>query len=299
MRASQQHDLNRENCRKNELGQTYYQTRMKIKNSVRWSSAGARSYAIAIAAIVIASGLRFALHPVLEADLPFLFFTIAGFLVAFLAGLWPALLVVASGFAIGTYFFVPPFNSIVIPETADLIFAIGYLSVSLLGIFLIESLQRAKYEARLLQQVAQSRLEILQRSNSERLRAEEATRQSEERFQTLASTLPHIWYMRRLDGNFEYVNDHFYQYTGLAPGSLQGNGWLKAIHPDDVERVKTAWSHVADTGQESTSGFRLRMADGAYHRFEGQVSRIEDKRGKIIKWVGMSAELQSHDTKSA
>ena len=272
---------------------------MQIKNARRWPSTGAKPYAIAILAIVIASALRFALHPVLGADLPFLSFTIAGFLVAFMAGLWPALLVVACGFAIGTYYFVPPFKSIAIPETVDLIFAIGYLSVSLLGIFLIDSLQRAKCEARLLQQVAQSHFELLQRSNGGRLRAEEATRRSEERFETLASTLPHIWYMRRLDGNFEYVNDEFYQYTGLAPGSLEGNGWLKAIHPDDVERVKTGWSHVADTGEESTSGFRLRSANGAYYRFEGQVSRIEDKRGKIIKWVGLSQELQTQDTKSA
>ena len=73
---------------------------MQIKNARRWPSTGAKPYAIAILAIVIASALRFALHPVLGADLPFLSFTIAGFLVAFLSGLWPALLVVA-GAAVG------------------------------------------------------------------------------------------------------------------------------------------------------------------------------------------------------
>src|SRR5258705_14014490 len=90
-----------ENCRYIEHGQTCCQIRMQIKNARRWPSTGAKPYAIAILAIVIASALRFALHPVLGADLPFLSFTIAGFLVAFLAGLWPALLVVAGGFSIG------------------------------------------------------------------------------------------------------------------------------------------------------------------------------------------------------
>lgn len=263
---------------------------MKIRNAKRWAPGGAGSYVIAVIAVALASGIRFALHPVLEAHLPFLVFTIAALLVEFFAGLGPALLVVASGYAIGTYFFVPPFNSFVAPEARDLIFTLGYLAVVLLGIILIESLQRSRYEARLLREVAQSRLEMLERSHAGRQRAEEAAVQSEERYRALASSLPQVWYMRRLDGNFEYVNDEFYELTGLAPGSLEGNGWLEAIHPDDAKHVKKSWAEIARSGQEDASGFRLRMANGSYRYFAGQLSCIQDKRGRIIKWVGVAAD---------
>jgi PAS domain S-box-containing protein len=266
---------------------------MRIRNVKRWAPGGVRSYAIAVAAIMIAFAVRFALQPVLTDRYAFLFFAIAALLVEFFAGLGPALLVVASGLVIGGYFFVPPFNSLGMPEGFELVVIAFYLVVAMVGIILIESLQRSRYEARLLHEVAQSRLEMLERSHGQRLQAEEAARQSEERFQALASGLPQVWYMRRLDGNFEYVNDQFYQYTGLAPGSLEENGWLKAIHPDDVERVKSEWNRIAETGGEQSSRFRLRMADESYRYFAGQLSCIQDQRGKIIKWAGVSTELSS------
>jgi len=59
--------------------------------------------------------------------------------------------------------------------------------------------------------------------------------------------------MCRLDGNFEYVGDRFYQYTGLVRGCLEGSGWMKAIAPDDVERMKTEWSRLAETGGEGAA----------------------------------------------
>lgn len=266
---------------------------MKIRNAKRWAPGGVTPWASAVAAIAIAFGTRYALQPLLHGHLPLLTFMIAALLTEYFAGLWPALLVAASGIVIGAYFFVPPFHTLAIPEAPDLVFIVYYFSITFLGIFLIESLQRAKYEARLLKEVALSRLDMLERSNAERSRAEKAAQRSEERFQSLAASMPDVWYMRRLDGNFEYVNDRFYEYTGLEPGSLEGGGWLKAIHPDDVEQVRTAWGRVAETGEDDFSGFRLRMADGTYRRFEGQLSCVEDKRGKIIRWAGASAEPQT------
>lgn len=248
---------------------------------------------------MIAFGMRYALQPLLQRHLPLLTFMIAALLVEFFAGLWPALLVTASGLVIGAYFFVPPVHTLAIPEARDLIFIVYYLSITLLGIVLVESLQRAKYAVQLLNEVALSRLDMLERSHAERSRAEKAAQQSEERFQSLAASMPDVWYMRRLDGNFEYVNDQFYEYTGLAPGSLEGGGWLKVIHPDDAEQVKAAWQRVAETGEEMFSGFRLRMADGSYRRFEGQLSCNKNTRGRIIRWVGASAEAQAPKTATA
>lgn len=261
---------------------------MTIRNTKRWAPGGAGPYAVAVAAAAIAFAVRYGLHPVLQDRFAFLFFAIAALLIEFLAGLGPALLVVAVGLAVGGYFFVPPFDSFAVPEGFELVVIGFYLVATLTGIILIESLQRSRYEARLLQEVAQSRLEMLERSNRQRVLAEHAARESEDRFQALASGMPQIWYMRRLDGNFEYVNDQYYELTGLSPGSLEGNGWLQAIHPGDVERVKSEWTRIVATGEAHASGFRLRMADGSYRTFEGQLSCIEDPRGKIIKWAGAS-----------
>jgi PAS domain S-box-containing protein len=263
---------------------------VRLRNAKRWGPAGVKPYVVAMFAVTIAFSIRYALQPVLGDNLPFVCFTIAALLTEFFVGLRPALLVSAIGLVSGTCYFVPPFKSFVLPEAQDLIFIGGYLSVTLLGIILIEALQRAKHEARLFGDVAQSHLEMLESSDAGRTRAEGLARQHEDRFQSLASTLPHVWYMRRLDGNFEYANDEFYRCTGLAPGSLVGDGWLKSIHPDDVARTKAAWSRVIETGKEDFSELRLRMIDDSYRVFEGQLSCINDKRGKIIRWIGVAAE---------
>lgn len=270
-----------------------------IKNARRWAPSGPLAYAGAAAALAAAFGLRYAFQPVLEDRLAFVSFTICAMLVEYYAGLAPALLVTAGGLLLGVYFFVPPYDELLMPEAQDLIFIGGYLSVALLGILLIESLQRAKYELRLLKELAQSQLEMLERSDAGRTRAEHAARRSDERFESLASGLQDVWYMRRLDGNFEYVNDRFYEYTGTAPGSLEEDGWLKAVHPDDIEEVTTAWERVCETGDERESSLRLRMADGSYRRFEGLLSCVDSKGGKIIKWVGASTPPASANISAA
>src|ERR1700738_3683222 len=130
---------------------------MRLRNSKRWAPGGVRPYVVAIFAVTIAFSVRYALRPVLGDNLPFVCFTIAALLTEFFVGLWPAVLVIVIGLLSGTYFFVAPFNSFELPEAQDLVFIGGYLSVTLLGIFLIEALQRAKYETRLIGDVAQSR----------------------------------------------------------------------------------------------------------------------------------------------
>jgi PAS domain S-box-containing protein len=266
---------------------------MRNRNARRWAPGGIKPYAVAAAALAVASAIRFALHPILKDNLPFLTFTIAALLVEFYCGLAPALLVVAGGFLIGTYYFVPPYATFLAPEIWDLVYTVGYFAVVLLGIALIESLQRSRYEARMLREVAQSRLEMLERSHAGRRQAEAAAQRSEEQYLALASSMPHVWYMRRRDGNFEYVNDLFYELTGLAPGSLQGSGWLSVIHPDDAQAVRASWDRIAATGEECASGFRLRMADGTYRYFAGRLTCVQDKRGRIIKWEGFGSAQDS------
>jgi len=265
-------------------------SRVKIRNAKRWAPGGFGPYAAAAMALAAASSIRFALHPVLDDKLPFMLFIISALLIEFYCGLGPALVVVAGGYLIGTYYFVPPYGMFLPPEVWDLVYTVGYLGIVLLGIGLIELLQRSKYKARLLRDVAQSRLEMLERSHAGRVYAEEAARVSENQYQALASGMSQVCYMRRLDGNFEYVNDEFYALTGFAPGSLEGNDWLKAIHPDDIDGVRSAWARIARSDTEDSSGFRLRMADGSYRHFAGRLSCSEDKHGPIIKWVGAAAE---------
>jgi len=262
---------------------------MPVRNARRWAPGGWRSWAGACGAVGLAFLIRFELHSVLQSEYPFLLFTIAALLVEFFLGLAPAIFVVIAGLLLGTYFFVPPYNSFFVPEPLDLFFVAGYLIINGLAIALIEDLQRSKYALGLMKDVLQSRLEMLERSNMEREFAEKQAQESSERFRSLASSFPQVLYMRRVGGEFEYLNEAFYRYTGLDAGLLGEAGWLAAVHPEDTERVTRACERVGHSGTSETMQLRLRLTDANYEQFTGTLSRIEGKHGKDIKWVGSLA----------
>ena len=213
---------------------------MLIRNARRWAPGGLRAWAAACGAVGLAFMVRYQLHPVLQSEYPFLLFTIAALLVEFFFGLGQAVFVVVAGLLLGIYFFVKPYNSFITPEPLDIFFVAGYLITNALAITLIEDLQRSKYALGLMKDVLQSRLEMLERSNMEREFAEKKVEEHSERFRLLAASFPQVLYMRRVDGEFEYLNDAFFRYTGLEAGSLSDAGWLEAVHPEDTEQIGRA-----------------------------------------------------------
>jgi len=258
---------------------------LRIRNAQRWSPGGWRSFLAALGLVSGAFVIRYSLHGFLLEQHPFTLFTMTAMLTAFFFGYGPALLVMIGGLLLGVYYFVPPFDTFLVPEFQDLLYVGGYLLISSLSIYLIEGLQRSKYALRLLHDVLASRLEMLERSNVERTLAERAAQENSERFDSLAAGLPQILYMRRVDGEFEYLNEQFYRSTGLTAGALGHDGWLAAVHPDDIRAVNEAFERVAATGINEELRLRLRMAGGPYELFGGPLSRLDGRHGKDIKWV--------------
>lgn len=73
-----------------------------MRNANRWAPGGARPYAAALAAILLAFAIRSALQPVLGEHYSYSLFTIATIVIAAYGGYGPALVVVASGWVIGS-----------------------------------------------------------------------------------------------------------------------------------------------------------------------------------------------------
>lgn len=257
-----------------------------MKNANRWAPGGARPYVAALAAVLLAFALRSALHPVLESHSAYTFFTIAAILVTAYGGYAAGFAVVASGGFLGTYYFVPPYGAITDVDLLDIGRLGGYLVTNLSIVILIEWLQRSRYEARINLQVAKQNLDALHRKEVELRRTLQLARQTQQSLQALAAAAPAIWHIQRLDSRFEYVNDEFYKLTGLPPGSLEAEGWAKAMHPDDVDLMKSIWQRVAETGEREVAELRFQMTDGSYRPFRGWVQRVDDKHGQIIKWTG-------------
>ena len=65
----------------------------------------------------------------------------------------------------------------------------------------------------------------------------------EGQFRALADSMPQMVWSTRPDGHHDYYNARWYEFTGMPPGSTDGEAWSGMFHPDDQERAWTLWRH--------------------------------------------------------
>ena len=136
-------------------------------------------------------------------------------------------------------------------------------------------------------------LAILFRNTTARRRTELALRESEERFRTLADTVPEILFTASADGHTEYTNLRFKEYTGLPVQEALGLSWTKLIHPDDLAATWANWSAALESGHTYESEYRFRRHDGVYRWFVSRGTPIRNQSGQVVRWFGVCTDIDS------
>ncbi|WP_232834143.1 MULTISPECIES: sensor histidine kinase [unclassified Sphingomonas] len=127
--------------------------------------------------------------------------------------------------------------------------------------------------------------------------AARALTDSEDRFRTLADTMPQMVWSTLPDGYHDYYNARWYEFTGTPPGSTDGEGWNDMFHPDDQDRAWSVWRHSLATGDPYQIEYRLRHRDGTYRWVLGRALPIRDGEGRITRWFGTCTDI--HEQKLA
>jgi PAS domain S-box-containing protein len=107
----------------------------------------------------------------------------------------------------------------------------------------------------------------------------------------IVHTAPDIIFSRNADGSRDYISHRFYDFTGAAPGSVNGFGWLEYVHPDDKQKAMDEWLRCIDSGANYEAEYRLQSKDGSYRWFRARAVPIRDD-GKIVKWYGTCSDIQ-------
>ena len=128
---------------------------------------------------------------------------------------------------------------------------------------------------------------------TEQKRGEDALREGEERFRTMANSMPQLAWIARADGFIEWYNDRFHDYTGTAPEQIAGWNWQDVHHPAELPRVLAQWKAGLASGQPFEMEFPLRRADGQFRAFLTRVFPLKDADGRIMQWFGTNTDVET------
>jgi PAS domain S-box-containing protein len=131
------------------------------------------------------------------------------------------------------------------------------------------------------------------RTEAERVSAE--LRESEERFHTLADNISQLVWMADANGGRFWYNQRWLDFTGMTLEAAQGWGWMKAYHPDHVDRVVKGYRLAWANGKRWEDTFPLRSKTGEYRWFLAQAVPIRNAEGTLVSWFGTNTDVTERE----
>ena len=121
--------------------------------------------------------------------------------------------------------------------------------------------------------------------------SEQALRQREQEFATMADSIPQLAWIAEPDGNIYWYNQRWYEYTGSNLEAMKGWGWDKVHHPEHIERVLAFVRPAWPAGQPWELTFPLRRHDGQYRWFLTRAVPLRNEQGEVMRWFGTNTDV--------
>ncbi|UNU25233.1 PAS domain-containing protein [Microcoleus vaginatus] len=133
-------------------------------------------------------------------------------------------------------------------------------------------------------------LKIMQ-DKTERRQIEEALRQSENLYRTLADGVPELMWINTADGRLEFCNQHWKSYTGMMPELPLAAPVLQLFYPEDLPAVVGRRTKAIEAGEAYEFECRVRRFDGTYRWHLARIVPVKDRGGQVVQWVGIGIDI--------
>ena len=118
---------------------------------------------------------------------------------------------------------------------------------------------------------------------------ERESRKNVERFTTLTREAPVGIFETDAQGKTSFVNDRWVEISGISRDeALAGRS---ALHPEDRDWVRPAWSEAAQSGRSWNAEFRFLRPDGDVRWVSAQGNAVRNERGDVTSYLGSLLDI--------
>ncbi|MFW5792679.1 MAG: PAS domain-containing sensor histidine kinase [Bacteroidota bacterium] len=138
---------------------------------------------------------------------------------------------------------------------------------------------------------ASKRIKELEEDLSVYKYSEIALKESELRFELLAEIAPVGIFRTDSKGLTNYVNPYWCRISGISAREAMKNGWLKAVHPEDREKLSDIWKQTTEYKEQSTAQYRFLHENGSIAWVIGKAIPVRDNVGNISGYIGTITDI--------
>lgn len=126
---------------------------------------------------------------------------------------------------------------------------------------------------------------------TEAKRAEERLRDSERRFRSLVEGIPQLVWQADDGGWGHWCSPQWTAFTGLSVEQSLGEGWLKAVHPEDRDATHEAWQKATVESPFEATHRIWHAEEGAHRWLHSRAVPSRDEVGGVVEWLGTSTDI--------
>jgi len=158
----------------------------------------------------------------------------------------------------------------------------------------VEQLHQALLEANAAARMADAERErrlVADAKRAEADKAQEALRESEERFRLMANSAPVMIWVSGTDKRCTWFNNKWLEFVGRCMEQEIGDGWLDNVHHDDRNRTIQMYANSFDAREPFSMEYRLRRADGEYRWILDDGVPRHQANGEFLGYIGSVFDL--------